>query len=185
MSFNHFARKVLNPTLPMGVRCSALHSCILQLVWKTGEPFSQARDRLYAEFGFRRNDPTEYQLLSTLAAIQRERNLILEQLRAYERRRIREKMLGRRCVSKEEQDALRKLYGMELGAVSKPPDSGNATPRLSKWLAKWVGEGKRLGSIEPENESTTPPLTRWLSEWAGKRKRLGSTRRRSRKKPSS
>src|SRR5437016_1933045 len=106
MSFNHFARKVMNPSLPIGVRYSALHSCILRLAWKTGEPFSEARDRFDSQFGFRRKNPTDYQLLSTLAAIERERNLVLQQLRAYERRRIREKLLGRRSISEAEQKAL-------------------------------------------------------------------------------
>src|SRR4051794_30698496 len=106
MSFNHYARKVMNPNLPIGVRYSALHSCILRLVWKTGEPFSAVRDRLDAQFGFRRRNPTDHQLLSTLAAIERARNLALQQLRAYERRRIREKMLGRRSITLAEQKAL-------------------------------------------------------------------------------
>lgn len=115
MSFNHYARKVMNPTLPMGVRYSALHSCILRLARKTGEPFSQARDRLNLKYGFRRRNPTEYQLLSTLVAIERERNLACEQLRAYERRRIKEKMRGKRRIPEGEQKVLNRLYGMESG----------------------------------------------------------------------
>lgn len=142
MSFNYFARKVLNPNLPVGVRYSALHSCILRLAWKTGEPFSQARERFHAEFGFRRRDPTEYQLLATLAAVQRERSLLLEDLRAHERRRIREKMRGRRRIGQEEQRTLRKLYGMEPGAVINPPDN-LGTIRL---VAKWAGERKQANA---------------------------------------
>src|SRR5689334_16442244 len=117
MSFNHYARKVMNPNLPIGVRYSALHSCILRLVWKSGEPFSQTSDRLHSRFGFRRKNPTDYQLLSTLVAIERERNLILQDLQVYERRRIREKMRGRRHISKDEQKALHSLYGMNPGSA--------------------------------------------------------------------
>jgi hypothetical protein len=178
MSFNHFARKVLNPTLPMGVRYSALHSCILRLVWKTGEPFAQARDRLNAEFGFRRRDPTEYQLLSTLAAIQSERNLILEQLRAYERHRIRQKMRGKRSVSQEEQKALSKLYGMNPSAVFQPPDEESIISPITSWFAKWLGKRKQPSSGEAANQSKTPPLTKWLVEHAEKRKRSSSRQRR-------
>lgn len=127
MSFNHFARKVMNPDLPIGVRYSALHSCILRLVWMTGESFAGSRDRLNSQFGFRRRNPTESQLLATLAAVERERNLILQQLRAYERRRIREKMLGRRTIPKDEQKALRRLYAMEPGAAFHPDASREIT----------------------------------------------------------
>src|SRR3712207_2826671 len=120
MSFNYYARKVMNRNLPTGVRYSALHSCILRLVWKTGEPFSQVRNRLDAQFGFRTRNPTDHQLLATLAAIERERNLVLQQLRDYERRRVREKAHGKRTIPEREQKALRRLYGMEPGAAFHP-----------------------------------------------------------------
>src|SRR5690242_15667225 len=124
MSFNPYAPKVMNPSLPMGVRYSALHSCILRLVRKTGEPCSQARDRLHSQLGFRRQDPTEHQLLSTRAAIERKRNLLLEQLRAYERRRVREKALGKRTIPESERNVLRRMYGMEPG----PPLNSEFAP---------------------------------------------------------
>lgn len=111
MSFNYFARKVMNPNLPMGVRYSALHSCILRLVWKTGEPFTKAVARLNSEFGFKTKDPSDYQLLSTLAAVERERNLVLEKVRAFEHRRIREKIRGKRCISKKDQNTVPKAFG--------------------------------------------------------------------------
>lgn len=120
MSFNHYARKVMSPGLPVGVRYSALHSCILRLVWMTGEPFAEARARFHARSGFRRQDPTDHQLLAALALIERERNLALQQLRAYERRRIREKARGKRAIPESERKALRRLYGMEPGAAFHP-----------------------------------------------------------------
>jgi hypothetical protein len=145
MSFNHYARKVMNPDLPMGVRYSALHSCILRLVWKSGEPFSQARDRPDLQFGFRRRNPTDAQLLSTLVAIERERNLVLQQIRAYERRRIREKMLGRRGIPEAEQKALRRLYAMEPGAAFYP-EKGREVTRLPE----------EQGIVDNRNEGTNP-----------------------------
>jgi hypothetical protein len=157
MSFNHYARKVLNPNLPMGVRYSALHSCLLRLVWKTGEPFAQARNRLDAEFGFRRRDPTEYQLLGTLAAIQRERNLILEDLRAYERGRIREKMRGRRYIREEEQRALHTLYGREPGAAFNAPDKVRTIPMIAKLRTARADRRKQANAREGRTrEGPTP-----------------------------
>jgi hypothetical protein len=128
VSFNHYARKVMNPGLPAGVRYSALHSCILRLVWMTGEPFADARDRFAAQSGFRRQDPTDQQLLAALALIERERNLALQQLRAYERRRIREKARGWRAIPESERKALRRLYGMEPGPAFHPDPARVITP---------------------------------------------------------
>ena len=48
------------------------------------------------------------------------RNLLLQQLHAYERRRIREKARGKRTIPQSEQKALRRLYGMEPGAAFHP-----------------------------------------------------------------
>ena len=107
MSFNNFARKVRRRDLPLSHRRSALASSILRLCWLTGQPFGETKQR-YNQ-GFHVNlglgplkIPTEEALLKAIAAVEVERNQFLEQLRAFERRRIRDKMRGKRQPSKSD-----------------------------------------------------------------------------------
>jgi hypothetical protein len=53
------------------------------------------------------NPPGEQQLMDALATLEVERNYLLEQLRHFERRRIREKLRGRRQPSREAMMTLR------------------------------------------------------------------------------
>jgi hypothetical protein len=92
MSFNYHARKVRNPSLPFNIRCSSLGSCILRLGWLTKRKYLATRSRFV-------DDSTrldEERLLAAMAAIEIERNRFLEQIRSFERKRIREKLRGRR-----------------------------------------------------------------------------------------
>lgn len=107
MSFNYYARKVRNPRLPLNVRCSALASCILRLGRLTNQSYLATRsrfaDRLQVDST---NRLGEEQLLDALAAIEVERNRFLEQLRTFERKRLREKMRGKRFPRPTEVAAL-------------------------------------------------------------------------------
>ncbi len=95
----------MNPTLPLHVRRGALRSCISQLPFRTYEGYNEIIARYDSKFGFNSRSSTEHQLLATLRAIVAERNLYLEKLRAFERKRIRAKSRGRRTFSKADQQA--------------------------------------------------------------------------------
>jgi hypothetical protein len=104
MSFNHYARKVRNPALPFPNRVIALATCIGNLCWLMGKRFDEAIE----EFGFSpRVELTEAKLLTVLNRVEATRNCFLERLRMFERKRIREKILGRRTPRKAD---LKKLY---------------------------------------------------------------------------
>ena len=109
MSFNWYARKVRNATLGPGVRRSAFYSCLLRLSWMTHERFHETIARYDAQFHFHARRTTEAPLLAALTAMERERNGILEKLRAFERKRMRAKMRGNRRLSAAEAQALRAL----------------------------------------------------------------------------
>lgn len=111
MSFNYYARKVRDPRLDMQIRRSALGSCILRLGWLTRQSFLATRRRYAAQFNPRAIPPREEDLLDALAALEKARNRFLERLRAFERRRIREKLRGRRRPRSSDIDALYALPG--------------------------------------------------------------------------
>ena len=102
MSFNYYARKVRNPRLPFNVRCSSLGSCILRLGWLTKQKFLATRSR-FVDDSIRLD---EERLLAAMAAIEIDRNRFLERLRSFDRKRIREKMHGRRTPRPTEVAAL-------------------------------------------------------------------------------
>ena len=94
MSFNHYARKVHDPTRPLGQRRSALGSCLLRLGWLTGQKYS-AMCRHF-QINFSAEVMTDQILRQKILEIELARNQFLHQLQAYERKRIREKMRGQR-----------------------------------------------------------------------------------------
>jgi hypothetical protein len=107
-SFNNYARKVRNVQLSMGIRSSALHSCVQQFCGSISEcPYivTLARLRQLVESDLR-HSAEEAHLLAALQRIELARNQILELMRAFERKRIRQKYRGRRFPSKAEQLAL-------------------------------------------------------------------------------
>ena len=107
MSFNHYARKVRNPNLNIGIRYSALGSCILRFCWLTKKRYTITRTRFFEQCGLDESDIfTAQQLLDLLNAVEIERNKKLEQIRNFERKRIREKMRGKRYPSRKDVEAL-------------------------------------------------------------------------------
>lgn len=95
MSFNTFARKVRDPKHDVWMRWSNIHSCMRHVLG--GKTFHARREELFGAWKIGPgNPPTHEQLTSVLDAIVAERNLQLEKLRVYERRRVREKLRGRR-----------------------------------------------------------------------------------------
>jgi hypothetical protein len=107
MSFNNFARKVRDPLLPLSHRKSALGSCILRLGWLTGRKYQQVRACYASQYSLDQPaEPTEAQLVAAMAAIERDRNAYLEQLRAFDIKRIRQKMRGQRHPRKADMEHL-------------------------------------------------------------------------------
>ena|SRR5438105_9581756 len=114
MSFNNHAKRVLNPQLPLPARRSALRSCIQRFTRLSKESYKGVTARYEARFHCTGKHSTEDQLLKALSAMVAERNLILENLRAFERKRIREKMSGRRTLSNTEQKDLHEIASSVL-----------------------------------------------------------------------
>jgi hypothetical protein len=118
MSFNYHARKVRNSALPIAHRYSALCSCLTQLSWLAKQPYGG----LCSYFHLQVQEPmTEAQLLDRLTAIEVFRNRFLEKLRHFDRKRLRQKLQGRRQPGKK---AVQALYNIE--ALEKPlPSAGS------------------------------------------------------------
>ena len=107
MSFHIYSRKVRNVHLPIAHRRSALASCILRLGWLKRQKYQVVRARFASKYHLDSpNTPTEADLLAALAAIEIERNTFLEKIRAFERKRIREKHRGQRHPRKNDIELL-------------------------------------------------------------------------------
>ena len=98
MSFNTYARKVRDPKRDVWMRWSNIHSCMRYVLM--GRSFCTRREELFGSWRVGPgNPPTHEQLVAALDAMVAERNLQLEMLRVFERRRVRDKMRGRRAPS--------------------------------------------------------------------------------------
>ena len=98
-SFNYYARKARDPKINVWARLSALNSCIMRYCDLTHQRFPAVRERLILPLGVGRahqnKPPSEQQLWDVVAVLETERNIFLERLRAFDRRRIREKARGK------------------------------------------------------------------------------------------
>jgi hypothetical protein len=107
MSFNYYARKVRDPRQLRSIRAGALKSCIRHLASLTKLSYCETCSRFAARFNLADlNSLSEGQLLDVLAAVEVERNKFLERLRAFERKRLREKWQGRHYPRRADIDAL-------------------------------------------------------------------------------
>lgn len=97
-SFNNHARRVRNANLPLPIRAVALRSCISKCSWVVcGAPYSRSLKHLGIMVGADlQKSANEKQLLAVLNKIEITRNQILALESGFERRRIRQKMRGRR-----------------------------------------------------------------------------------------
>jgi hypothetical protein len=110
MSFNYHARKVRNSGIPIYHRRSALSSCIQNLQWLVKQRYC----RLYSYFELNFHKSTdESQLLDRLTAIEVFRNRFLKKQQNFERKRIREKMKGRRQLRKKDVQSLYEIKELE------------------------------------------------------------------------
>ena len=115
MSFNWFANKVRDTSLPRSHRLSRLRSCMLRLSWLTGERRNQTLARYDQRFHLLRNDFTEEGLIACLEAIEQERTIILARLEDFAQKRIQEKRAGKRTLSK--------ANNAQLDAIFNPPST--------------------------------------------------------------
>jgi hypothetical protein len=110
MSFHTYARQVRRIDLPFKVRRKAFRSCIGQYHGLIREKFQFTDARFCSHFGFNADiseAEANERLTQAMASLEAERNLFLERLRLFEKRRIKEKMRGRRSPTKS---ALKALY---------------------------------------------------------------------------
>lgn len=104
MGFNTLARQARSPDVPLLTRRRALRSCLLRLSRWTGEKYGEIQARYNTQFGFNDTDlPSADSLLRAIAAVEVERNIYVERLRAFEKRRVKAKARGRRQMTKQEQ----------------------------------------------------------------------------------
>ena len=112
MTYNWYARKALNPNLPIGVRRGAFFSCISSMSFLSGERYRHLIERYDNRFHFYQDKTDVNKLLLALAAMEIDRNQVLEELRAFDKKRLREKMRGKRTLSKVETTQFK--YGCKL-----------------------------------------------------------------------
>lgn len=111
MNFHTDARKVRKTDLPFTKRRAAFHSCIEGYIWLIKGKFNNTYSRYSNHFGFDTEVPDASERLSqAMDALEKERNLFLEQLRLFDKTRVREKMRGRRSPSKSAVEALYKCH---------------------------------------------------------------------------
>ncbi len=133
-SFNNHARKVRNSKLPMGRRAFNLRSAILQYCYFAGEPSHSGMVEHLSNLvgGDLARSATESQLLDALNRLELARNRILEIRRAYDIKRIRAKLNGRRVPSNIEGENLAK-------AIEAAKQNAGMLP--SKRKRRWYLEG--------------------------------------------
>jgi hypothetical protein len=120
MSFHTHARLVRRGDLPLHRRRAAFCSCIQCYCWLINEKFSATYLRYYKHFGldFDKLEVSE-RLNQAMDGLEAERHLFLERLRLFDKRRIKEKIQGRRSPSKASVAA---LYGDTKFIVPKPEE---------------------------------------------------------------
>lgn len=117
MSFHYHARKVRNSGIPIEHRRSALSSCIQNLQWLVKQRYRS----LYRYFELHSHDSMdEARLLDRLTAIEVFRNRFLKKQQNFERKRIREKMKGRRQPRKKDVQALYEIEEFDKKSAESP-----------------------------------------------------------------
>ncbi|HEX8832742.1 MAG TPA: hypothetical protein VF719_01015 [Abditibacteriaceae bacterium] len=107
MSFKTYARRARRNDLPFNRRRTAFRACIELYGWLTNQKFTATYTRFSNHFGFDEAVPdADERLDRAINALETERNLFLEKLRAFDRCRTKEKFRGRRSPTKQITEAL-------------------------------------------------------------------------------
>lgn len=145
MSFNEYARKVRDPRRLPSIRRGALGSCIRHLTSLTRRSYRATCSRIAARFNLDSlNQLNEQQWLDAVAAIEVERNRFLERLRAFERKRVREKLRGRRFPRPAD---ITSLYRCETQGIQ--PDTGEQSNLRDGGKAAATGGERSRPCAEP------------------------------------
>lgn len=104
-SFNNYARRVRTVDLPIAARAGALRSCIRVFCENVPQrPYISVVRQMGRLVGTDlAHSAEERHLLDALSRLERVRQQILELRRAFERRRIRQKLRGRRVPDQAEE----------------------------------------------------------------------------------
>ncbi|MDY6899653.1 MAG: hypothetical protein SWZ49_16480 [Cyanobacteriota bacterium] len=129
MSFQTYARKVRKTELSFKSRRSAFRSCINSYCWLTKQEIQFTYTRYSNRFGFNSDIPKDSKKISdrlnqAMDNLEEERNIFLEKLRLFGRKRIEEKMHGRRFPFKSDIEALYNNveFAFETSANEIKPD---------------------------------------------------------------
>ncbi len=115
MSFHTDARKVRKVDMPFTQRRAAFRSCIESYIWLINGKFNSTYTRFSNHFGLDTDVPNAADRLSqAMEALEKERNLFLEKLRLFDKKRIREKARGQRSPSESAVEALYNLDWLEV-----------------------------------------------------------------------
>ena len=118
MGFHQEARRVRDLSRPMIHRRGACRWCVASYCALTRQSYSQTYARMAAKFGFgAEGELPEQRLLAALNALETERRRFLARLERFARRRIRQKLSGRRCPVPEESAALYRADYFVVGPV--------------------------------------------------------------------
>ncbi len=89
-------------------RRSCFRACLESYCWLSKQSHRALYARFADEFGFDRDDVADVdeRILRALDALEKERNQMLEKLRAFDIQRVKAKVRGRRTLSKAEREKL-------------------------------------------------------------------------------
>lgn len=108
MSFNNCVNRARNPLYPMDRRLGSLKNCIRLFSYLTKSSYQRNCARCDELTGIFSNRPTnESSLIVILDLLVRSRNRYLEKLFAVGRKRIRQKIRGKRHFNKADQKVLK------------------------------------------------------------------------------
>ena len=115
MSFHTYAKNVRRENLSFKARRSAFRSCIVRYHRLIRRKLDVTYLRYSKHFGFDGDVPDAGDRLGqAIDALEKERNLFLEQLRLFDKKRVKEKMRGHRFPSKLAVEALYKCDWFEI-----------------------------------------------------------------------
>ena len=111
MGFNAYARRVRRCDLPFAHRRGALRSCIIRYCYLIQVKPQETYLQYVQNFEISEDSPQADELFNqAINALEKKRNLFLNRLRVFEKRRAKEKMSGRRSPAKA---ALATLYDVQ------------------------------------------------------------------------
>lgn len=104
MSFRSIARKMREPARSFAARRVAFRACLESYCWLSRHSFQATYARFADEFSFDGGGvaDADERILRALDALEKERNQMLERLRAFDRKRASAKSRGRRTLANAE-----------------------------------------------------------------------------------